>query len=300
MNSKKWVIIVSVVVVLLMVVVGYLIFQLQKAKNENLEIVEQYSYEAEQMEQNKTQLEQDYVVLSNDLEGFRLQVNNDSILKKLSDEQKRVQLLLEELRTTKATNTKRINELKNELASVRKVLTYYISQVDSLNKENTVLRTENVEVTRKYQEASERVDTLSQRNERLREKVTRAAQLETRNIVVELQSRTGKKTTKVNRADIIKFSLVVSKNITASVGDKIVYIRIVNPNGEVLFTRSSDSFTYENRNIVYSAKKHFEYTGQETPQTVYWTINETLLKGSYRVDIFIDSHLTGTKEFELE
>ncbi len=300
MNSKKWVIIVSVVVVLLMVVVGYLIFQLQKAKNENLEIVEQYSYEAEQMEQNKTQLEQDYVVLSNDLEGFRLQVNNDSILKKLNDEQKRVQLLLEELRTTKATNTKRINELKNELASVRKVLTYYISQVDSLNKENTVLRTENVEVTRKYQEASERVDTLSQRNERLREKVTRAAQLETRNIVVELQSRTGKKTTKVNRADIIKFSFVVSKNITASVGDKIVYIRIVNPNGEVLFTRSSDSFTYENRNIVYSAKKHFEYTGQETPQTVYWTINETLLKGSYRVDIFIDSHLTGTKEFELE
>ena len=252
------------------------------------------------MEQNKTQLEQDYVVLSNDLEGFRLQVNNDSILKKLSDEQKRVQLLLEELRTTKATNTKRINELKNELASVRKVLTYYISQVDSLNKENTVLRTENVEVTRKYQEASERVDTLSQRNERLREKVTRAAQLETRNIVVELQSRTGKKTTKVNRADIIKFSFVVSKNITASVGDKIVYIRIVNPNGEVLFTRSSDSFPYENRNIVYSAKKHFEYTGQETPQTVYWTINETLLKGSYRVDIFIDSHLTGTKEFELE
>ena len=300
MNSKKWVIIVSVVVVLLMVVVGYLMFQLQKAKNENLEIVEQYSYEAEQMEQNKTQLEQDYVALSNDLEGFRLQVNNDSILKKLNDEQKRVQLLLEELRTTKATNTKRINELKDELASVRKVLTYYIAQVDSLNKENTVLRTENVEVTRKYQEASERVDTLSQRNERLREKVTRAAQLETRNIVVELQSRTGKKTTKVNRADIIKFSFVVSKNITASVGDKIVYIRIVNPNGEVLFTRSSDSFTYENRNIVYSAKKHFEYTGQETPQTVYWTINETLLKGSYRVDIFIDSHLTGTKEFELE
>ena len=113
MNSKKWVIIVSVVVVLLMVVVGCLIFQLQKAKNENLEIVEQYSYEAEQMEQNKTQLEQDYVVLSNDLEGFRLQVNNDSILKKLNDEQKRVQLLLEELRTTKATKDRKSTRLNS-------------------------------------------------------------------------------------------------------------------------------------------------------------------------------------------
>lgn len=300
MDNKKLIVIGSVVLAILVVVVGVLFFQLNKAKKETAEILEQFSYEASQMEQNKTQLEQDYVTLSNDLEGFSLQINNDSILKKLNDEQRRVQLLLEELRTTKATNTRRINELKNELTSVRKVLTYYIAQVDSLNKENTVLKTENVEVNRKFQEASKRVDTLSKHNENLTERVSRAAQLEARNIEVELQNKNGRKTTRLNRADIMKFSFVVSKNITANVGEKTIFIRIVNPNNEILFTKSTDTFFFENKNIVFSAKKGFEYTGQEIAQTIYWTINETLIKGSYRVDIFIDAHLVGSKEFELK
>ena len=163
MNKKVLVTVGVIVLVILLGSVGFLIYKLNDANKEREDILEQSSYEREQMEQNKSQLEQDYVTLSNDLEGFSLKVNNDSILKKLNDEQKRVQLLLEELRTTKATNVKRINELKNELATVRKVLTYYITRVDSLNKENTVLKTENVEVTRKFEEASRKVDTLSLR-----------------------------------------------------------------------------------------------------------------------------------------
>ncbi|MDO4725963.1 MAG: hypothetical protein Q4A56_01910 [Porphyromonadaceae bacterium] len=299
MNKKVLVTVGIIAIVILAGLIGFLAYQLNSAKKERDEILEQFSYEKEQMEQNKTQLEQDYVTLSNDLEGFSLQVNNDSILKKLNNEQKRVQLLLEELRTTKATNVKRINELKNELSTVRKVLTYYIAQVDSLNKANTQLKTENVEVNRKFQEASRRVDTLSLRNENLTEKVMRAAQLEARNIAVELQTKNGKKTTRLSRADVVKISFTISKNITANVGEKTVYIRIVNPNKDVLFTKSSDTFFYENKNIVYSAKKNFEYSGIETSQSVYWTVNETLIKGSYRVDIFVDSHLIGSADFSL-
>ena len=128
MNKKVLVTVGVIVLVILLGCVGFLIYKLNDANKEREDILEQFSYEREQMEQNKSQLEQDYVTLSNDLEGFSLKVNNDSILKKLNDEQKRVQLLLEELRTTKATNVKRINELKNELATVRKVLTYYITK----------------------------------------------------------------------------------------------------------------------------------------------------------------------------
>ena len=299
MNKKVLVTVGVIVLVILLGSVGFLIYKLNDANKEREDILEQFSYEREQMEQNKSQLEQDYVTLSNDLEGFSLKVNNDSILKKLNDEQKRVQLLLEELRTTKATNVKRINELKNELATVRKVLTYYITRVDSLNKENTVLKTENVEVTRKFEEASRKVDTLSLRNEHLTEKVSRAAQLEARNISVEMQTKSGKKTTRVNKADVLKISFAISKNITANVGEKTVYVRVSNPRREVLYSKSSDTFVYENRSIVYSAKENFEYSGQESHQTVYWTVTETLSKGSYRVDIFVDAHLIGSYDFVL-
>ena len=90
MNKKVLVTVGVIVLVILLGSVGFLIYKLNDANKEREDILEQFSYEREQMEQNKSQLEQDYVTLSNDLEGFSLKVNNDSILKKLNDEQKRV------------------------------------------------------------------------------------------------------------------------------------------------------------------------------------------------------------------
>ena len=97
----------------------------------------------EQMTYEKEQLEAEYQDLSLELEGYSYKTDNDSLLQRLNQEQTRVQLLLEELRTVKATNARRIAELKKELASVRKVLVYYIAQVDSLNKVNTKLVAED-------------------------------------------------------------------------------------------------------------------------------------------------------------
>ena len=301
MKKNNLILIISGVIVVLALAVA-LVFVLQKlhsSETEKNEIIEQMGYERE-FENDKRQLEGDYVSLSQELQGFAIQINNDSILKKLDEEQKRVQLLLEELRTTKATNFRRINELKNELSAVRKVLTYYIAQVDSLNVANTQLTRENVEVTQKYIQASQEVEQLSQEKEQLTEQVVRASQLDARNISVEQQTEGGKKTTKMNKTALLKFSFNISKNITAKVGDKTIYIRIVTPEKDILFKKSTDTFRFENKDIVYSARKNFEYSGEETTQSIYWIVEETLWKGFYRVDIFIDGHLVGSKEFELK
>jgi uncharacterized protein YeeX (DUF496 family) len=299
-NNNPILIILSVAVVIILIVA--LVISLKKlhnAETEKDEIVEQMGYEREQLEANKRQLEGDYLSFSEELRGFSIKVDNDSILKKLNEEQKRVQLLMEELRTTKATNHRRINELKNELVSVRKVLVHYIAQVDSLNVLNTQLNRENREVSQKYRQASETVVQLSQEKEQLTEQVVRAAQLEARNISVEQQTESGKKTSRINKTALLKFSFVISKNITAKTGEKTIYIRIETPDKEILFKKASDTFRFEDKEIVYSARKSFEYSGEETAQTVYWTVEETLWKGAYRADIFIDGHLIGSKDFEL-
>jgi MFS superfamily sulfate permease-like transporter len=300
MNNKSLFIVLGVALAILVAGLVYMFIELQTSKKENREILELQGYNQEQLEQNKDELEGEFQMLSSDLQGFSVQVNNDSILKRLDEEQKRVQLLMEELRSTKATNVRRITELKAELATVRKVLTYYVAQVDSLSRLNTSLKTENVEVTRKFQQVTKVADSLAQEKEHLTEQVTRAAQLEARNISVEQQTKNGKKTARINKTDMLKVSFTVGKNITAQVGEKTVYIRISNPNNEVMFKKQTDTFHYENKDIVYSARKNFEYTGEETSQILYWTVEETLIKGAYRVDIFIDSHLVGYKEFTLD
>jgi len=300
--KKSNLILIILGIIIVLALAGALVYMLIERNNLKTEIKEreeQHNYDLDQ-EINKRQLEGDYVALSKELQGFAVQISNDSILKKLDEEQKRVQLLLEELRTTKANNTARINELKAELGSVRKVLTYYIAQVDSLNAINTQLTKTNIEVTQKYQKASQEVEQLSQEKEQLTEQVVRAAQLDARNISVEQQTEGGKKTTNINKTALLKFSFNISKNITAKVGEKTIYIRIEAPDRDILYKKLTDTFRFENKDIVYSARKNFEYTGEETAQSIYWVVEETLWKGSYRIDIFIDGHLVGSKGFELK
>ena len=60
------------------------------------------------------------------------------------------------------------------------------------------------------------------------------------------------------------------------------------------------TFMYENRNLEYSAKRDIEYTGEATPLTLYWDVNEFLSKGTYRVSIFADGHNIGNASFNYE
>ena len=92
----------------------------------------------------------------------------------------------------------------------------------------------------------------------------------------------------------------IAKNITAPVGEKVVYVRIMKPDDDVLVKSRADVFPFEGKEINYSMKKMIEYEGEELPVTMYWNIEEFLSPGTYRVDIFIDGNMIGRKSFTLE
>ncbi len=267
--------------------------QTKKREVEMAEMVEMMTYE-------KEQLENEYNDLSLEMEGFSYKTNNDSILKLLDQEQTRVQLLLEELKTVKATNARRITELKKELASVRKVLIYYVSQVDSLNRINTKLVTENRSVTKKYQEATKTAEQLATEKQQLSKIVSIAAQLDARNIVVTTLTSRNRTTTRLSKIALIQFDFSIAKNTTAEIGQKTIFLRIMTPDDAVLQKHATDLFPFENQTIQYSCKKEIEYGGEELSTTLFWKVEQVLLAGTYRVDIFVDAHLIGTQTFKLE
>lgn len=294
MQNKKTILIISIAIVLLLSgVIIYLISRVRNTEKEMLEMVEMASYE-------KEQLENEYTDMALEVEGQMLKIDNDSIFKLLEKEQKRVQLLLEELRTVKVTNARRIAELKEELASVRKVTKYYIAQVDSLNRVNEVLKKENIEVREKMSIATKTIDTLMLQKDKLSQTVRIASQLEAKNIVVDLLNDKGRKTKYVRKVDNIRVSFSISKNITASVGNKYIYLRIATPDGQVLVKNDANKFLFEDNEIVYSSKKEIEYSGEELQCIIYYKVTETLIEGNYRADLFVDGHLIGTEEFVIE
>jgi DNA repair exonuclease SbcCD ATPase subunit len=257
------------------------------------ELTEQYEIEKEELEEEYSQLAIQY-------EGYKLNVNNDSLIDKLENERLKVQRLVEELKTVKATNARRINELKKELATVRAVLRSYVAQVDSLNRLNQQLQEENKEIHSKYQAERQTSTQLKKDKENLTQKVTLASKLDAVAISVEAQNKRGKQTNKINKAEKIKISFTIAKNVTAQVGDKDIYVRIMKPDGDPLVKNRNDLFRYEDREISYSIRRQIEYTGEEVGVTMYWTIEEYLSPGTYRVDIFADGNLIGKKEFALE
>lgn len=296
MTDKKTGLIIAIVAIVIVLggAIGYLIYRLNSTETEMSEMVEMINYE-------KEKLEDEYSNMALEIEGYSMQINNDSILTLLDKEQQRVQMLLEELRTVKATNARRISELKAELTSVRKVLVYYVAQVDSLATVNTQLKKENQVVHQRFQAATEEVKNLSKEKEQLVEKVAIASQLEAHNIEVTTYKSNGKfKTQSVRSAAIFKISYTIDKNITSSVGNKTIYLRISTPDGTVLHKSDTDRFAFEDSEILFSSRKSFEYSGEAVADEIYYTIEETLIAGTYRADLFVDGHLIGNTEFTLK
>jgi len=238
--------------------------------------------------------------LSLQYEGYKFSVGNDSLVSLLSTEQSKVQRLMEELRTTKATNSKRILELKKEISTLRKIMRNYVIQIDSLNNENEKLKKTNKKVVRQYQVATNRAVVLKKEKEKLSERVTLASRLDAVGISVTPVNDRGKKQKHIKKMTQFVIKFLIGKNITAPVGEKVLYARIIKPNDDILIKNLEHLFTYEDKEITYSMKKMIEYDGGEQEVIMYWDIEEFLLPGEYRVDIFADGNLIGKKTFYLK
>jgi len=283
----------AVIVAILGIAVIYFVRKANQKDAEMAEIVEQMNFE-------KQQVEKEYSNLNQEFSGYTSNIKNDSLVKLLDNQKTKVQQLLDELRVTKSTNARRIAQLKQELATVRMVMIQYVNQIDSLNSANKMLRNENVEVHKKYQAATETVQQLSKDKESLNQVVNRASIMEVTNFSMTPLNSKGKKTGWFTQTANLQFSYTVSKNVTAQPGDKTIYLRITRPDGEVLTKSPNNVFTFENKEIAYSATKNFEFTGDAKNDVIFWKIGEILPKGMYRAEFFIDGNRVGSFSFKFE
>ena len=289
MKDKKRIaiIVLSVISVIFLITGGYLWIALRNSEAYNVEIQELMALEKEEMLNDLTSAQIQY-------DELMVRINNDSLRIKLEREQVRTQQLLEELEHIKSTSATEITRLKKELKTVRAVLKNYVIQIDSLNRENETLKKENASVRNKYKEASKKISNLAEEKQALSEKVTLASQLDATNVNITLLRKNGKATKNIKQAKQIEITFTITKNITAESGEKIAYVRIMQPDQEVLTKSSSDTFVYENRNIGYSMSRRFEYTGESHEMTLYWNIEETLNEGEYNAYIFVDGNMIGS------
>ncbi len=291
--NKKTIIIISIIAVLLIGALAFLGIRLSQANKTNEEMVQLFELEKEEMEN-------EYSTFATQYDEMQILISNDSLVAQLEREKLRTQQLLEELRATKASNAAEITRLKKELKTVRAVMRGYVVQIDSLNQVNAKLTKENNRVRTQYAEVTRKVETLQEEAKSLSDKVTLAAQLDATNIRIQPRNKKGKETTSVK--NVIKFAIdfTIVKNITATTGERTIYVRIAKPDGTVLTKNANHTFRYESTQLEYSIKKLIEYTGEEQNVTIYWDVEEFLNPGEYTVYLFSDGVMIGEKGFALE
>lgn len=289
--NKKAIIAITIIVVALLGCVVYLALNLQKQQQENKDMQELAALD-------KAEMENEYQRFADQYSEMKSRITNDSLIEQLTQEQLKTEKLLQELKNVKSSDAREIARLKKELATCRAVIRSYVLEIDSLNRLNQNLTAENTKVKGQYEEATRQIEGLNADKQSLTEKVAIAAQLDATNISMIAKNKRGKATENLKKCKTLQVNFNISKNVTASNGMRTIYVRVTTPTGTVL--SQGGTFSYENKNLQYSMKKTIEYTGNETPVTVYWNVNEFLSNGSYNVSIFADGNMIGSKNFSFK
>ena len=283
-----------------------IIFGVTKVTSLNRQ-VEEARAETEEVKLNfeQQQLTAEFDAVSQEFSQYEdqaVRIQNDSILAKYNAAKNKVEQLKNEMQQLKSENKlsrKRIDELNGEINTLRGLLRHYIAQIDSLSKENAGLRAENAEIKSHNEQLTTQVQNISQRNEVLNERMTLAEKLNVTGVSLTALQKNGKNEKNVTKAKQLMVTFTIPQNNSTPVGNKTIYLRITNPEGQLL--GSGGSFSFEGRNLPCTARKSIEYSGEEIAGIrIYWDVNTTLTPGDYTVELFTDGYRLASRHFTLK
>ncbi len=225
-----------------------------------------------------------------------LKSDNDTLNTQLSVQQERIQKLLE----LRMSDVEKIRRYEKELNSIREVLRSYIVQIDSLNTKNLQLMAENVELKSIGTRLESRTRQLEKEKEILTTITDEAKTLIAAGIVTVPLNKRGKEDNKIDRITLLRTDLTLRKNTVADPGPKMIFLRLLRPDGLVLGSHEAGIFTSGNQEISYSAKREVIYENNDLPVSIFWDNNGDLISGNYVVELYCEGKLIGNTEFSLK
>lgn len=287
-DKKDKVLVIVITCLSAILIILFVFFMIEKSTNKK---------HVEAIQEEKELLHQELTDLSHNYDN--LKTSNDTLNEKLLFEQEKIAALIEKMEQFRDNSYAEINKYKKEIGTLKTVLRSYIVQIDSLNQLNQKLVTENAEVKKQMDWVRDRNTKLEQEQKGMKEVIALASTLETENFTVYPINKNGKE---VNwkKCFQLKAEFVVTKNITAKRGERVIYLRLKRPDDRVIAFSDKSFFKYQNATLTYSAKREIEYEGERLEISIVWYNDGSLVKGKYTAELFSDNELIGTTEFFLK
>ena len=283
----------KLIVVLSTLVLGLSGFMLYDSLNNELsqtEIQEQFS-----------DLKSDYEFIQKDLEVAVNDANFSN--KEIIAQKKRIETLLrknnisqEELMEAKKImrniSQTFIKNYQNKLIVLNNQVTTLDTEKQKLREENEKVTTEVVVLKDKVSELDRKIENEKVISKKKDELINYASKLSLSNFILRSFKvrNSGKEveTDKASRIDRIKFSFDINENILSKDGQKVLYMLIKKPSGEIatFSNKTSGVFNYNNRKMLYSDKTTLNYQkGQDQKLEFVWD-NEDFSRGDYIMEVY--------------
>ncbi len=189
--------------------------------------------------------------------------------------------------------------IRRQLNLLRDITQNYVREIDSLYTENKVLKAENIQMREEIRQVQRRTTELTRDKAALETKVEvasvlRAYQIEPFPFRLRGRGREDE-TDRANRVEQLRVCFVIGENPIIPEGDYNLYMRIADPDGNIL--RLSDdlaySFVHREDTLQYSVKDTFYYQNQQIQKCLTWQRIEEFESGTYAITLYTDDFRLG-------
>jgi len=234
--------------------------------------------------------------------------NNTNIVlsKQMEEEQElarqKINELREQLKKGQLTQGQ-LEKAQRDIKQLRYFVSKYTADIEDLKRKNATLIQERDSLQTTVSNVSAQATELAKQNEELNTKVKAAAALKAANIsVIPLRIRNNGKETDVSRANSaekLRVSFSVADNSVASKGMHDIYLRIIDPSGNLIITGNTGMFTTDNEELQYTYRTAIEFNNDGKSYTIDWTNPEKFQKGTYNVVLYADGYTMGRSSVTL-
>lgn len=261
-------------------------------------------------EKTSLQTEVDKIEAELDKASFQLEQANSTNVKltdQMKSEQEAARQKIAELRAAlrKGTLTQgQLAKAQEDIKQLRYFVTKYTADIEDLKRQNETLTVERDSLRSTVQAATARAEETQRQNEELTGKVKAAAALKTSSIsVTPLKIRNSGKEADVNRANNAKklrVSFAVIDNNLAEKGLHDIYLRVIDPSGNLITTATDGIFLADGEELQYTYRTAIEFNNDGKVFTLDWTNPGKFEKGTYTVILYADGFTMGRSTVTLK
>lgn len=219
-----------------------------------------------------------------------LQAKNDSLRAK-------IKVLRSELAKGKLTKEE-LEKAQEDVKQLRYFVTKYTADIEELRKENISLTTERDTLKTNLNNVTAKATDLEKQNQDLNTKVQVASALKvgSAGVIGYKVKSNGKESdeTKAKNINKLKISFTVASNAVATKGSHDIFIRIIDPVGNLITTNDSGTFNADSQDLQYTYKTSIDYKDDGATYVVDWMYTaQPFQKGTYTVILYADGYTMG-------